>query len=193
MAYCLKEAGITLDQVDHIAIGMDGKWSVILPNLWPPQPLRFAYGKIRRTMREIDRGNELMPFSVRDPRVSFVNHHLAHVASSFYVSGFEKSNFISLDGAGGGESGMIGYGEGARFQVYKRITNAGSWGALYERVTKIIGFKPHSHEGKTMGLAAFGTPRPELIDFVDWSGDIPVINHTKRNRFPSLARSARSE
>ncbi|HLD71793.1 MAG TPA: carbamoyltransferase N-terminal domain-containing protein, partial [Candidatus Peribacteraceae bacterium] len=183
MAYVLKEAGVTLDQVDRIAIGMDSKWSVILPNLWPPQPLRFAYGKIDRTMKEIQRGNELMPFSMKDPRVTFVNHHLAHVASSLYLSGFEKSNFISLDGAGGGESGMIGYGDGAKLEIYKRVTNAGSWGALYERMTKIIGFKPHSHEGKTMGLAAFGTPHPEIIDFIDWSGDIPVIDHGKRNKF----------
>ncbi|OGJ56310.1 hypothetical protein A3D88_01470 [Candidatus Peribacteria bacterium RIFCSPHIGHO2_02_FULL_52_16] len=183
MAFALKEAGITLDQVDRIAIGMDSKWSVILPNFFPWQPLRFAYGKIERTMREIDRGNRQLPFSVHDPRLTFVNHHRAHVASSLFLSGFEQSNFISLDGAGGGESGMIGYGDGAKLEIYKRITNAGSWGALYERFTKVIGFKPHSHEGKTMGLAAFGTPHPEIIDFVDWSGEIPVINHTKRNRF----------
>ena len=181
MEYCLKEAGITLDQVDHIAIGMDSLWSVILPNLWPPQPIRFAYGKIERTMREIRRGNEVMPFSVRDKRVRFINHHIAHIASSFYLSGFDRSNFISLDGAGGGESGMIGWGEDARLHVDQRITNAGSWGALYERVTKILGFRPHSHEGKTMGLAAFGTPHPEMINFIDWSKPVPEISHSKRN------------
>lgn len=181
MEYCLREGGITQGQVDHIAVGMDSLWSVVLPNLWPPQPLRFAYGKIERTMREIRRGNEVMPFSTKDPRVCFVNHHIAHIASSFYLSGFDRSNFISLDGAGGGESGMIGWGEGAKLHVDQRITNAGSWGALYERVTKVLGFRPHSHEGKTMGLAAFGTPHPETINFINWSKPVPEINHSKRN------------
>ncbi|MDO8648419.1 MAG: carbamoyltransferase C-terminal domain-containing protein [Candidatus Peregrinibacteria bacterium] len=183
MDYCLKQAGITLDQVDHIAIGMDSLWSVILPNLSPHQPLRFTYGKILRTMREIRRGNAVMPFSPKDKRVKYLNHHLSHIASSFYLSGFDRANFISLDGAGGGESGMLGWGEGTELHILNRVTNAGSWGALYERITKIIGFRPHSHEGKTMGLAAFGTPKPEIIDFIDWGKPIPQINHTKRNSF----------
>lgn len=183
MEYCLTEGGITLEEVDHIAIGMDNKWSVVLPNLWPPQPLRFAYGKIRRTLTEISRGNELFPFSPNDPRVTFCNHHLSHVASSLYLSGFEKANFISLDGAGGGESGMLGWGEGTDLHICQRVTNAGSWGALYERMTKVLGFQPHSHEGKTMGLAAFGTPNPDLFDFIDWDCPIPQIDHTNRNKF----------
>ena len=183
MEYCLQEGGITLEEVDHIAIGMDSKWSVLLPNLWPPQPMRFAYGKIQRTLKEISRGNELFPFSPTDSRVQFFNHHLSHVASSLYLSGFEKANFISLDGAGGGESGMLGWGEGTDLHICKRVTNAGSWGALYERMTKVLGFQPHSHEGKTMGLAAFGTPNPDLFDFIDWDSPVPQIDHTKRNTF----------
>lgn len=183
MDYCLKEGGISLDEVDHIAIGMDSKWSVIFPNLWPRQPLRFAYGKIQRTMKEISRGNDYFPFSQKDPRVHFVNHHIAHIASSFYLSGFDKANFISLDGAGGGESGMLGWGEGIDLHILRRVTNAESWGALYERITKVLGFRPHSQEGKTMGLAAYGTPNPEQFDFIDWSKPIPQIDHTKRNRF----------
>ncbi len=183
MDYCLNEGGIKLADVDHIAIGMENKWSVILPNLWPPQPLRFAYGKIQRTMKEISRGNDYFPFAENDPRVTFHNHHLSHIASSIYLSGFQKANFISLDGAGGGESGMLGWGEGIDLHILHRVTNAGSWGALYERITKALGFKPHSHEGKTMGLAAYGTPDPDRFDFIDWSKPVPEINHTKRNKF----------
>src|SRR3989339_502667 len=134
-------------------------------------------------MKEINRGNDYLPCSPKDPRVKFINHHVSHIASSFYLSGFKKANFISLDGAGGGESGMLGWGEGTDLHILHRVTNAGSWGALYERVTKILGFKPHSHEGKTMGLAAYGTPHPELFDFIDWDQPVPEIDHHKRNRF----------
>src|SRR3990167_10620236 len=51
MAFALKEAGITLDQVDRIAIGMDSKWSVILPNFFPWQPLRLPWKKVRQDHR----------------------------------------------------------------------------------------------------------------------------------------------
>ena len=183
MEYCLQEAGIELLEVDSIAIGMENWSQAILPNFWPLQPLRFTYGKIQRTIQEIRRGNESFPFSARDKRVKFLNHHLCHIASSFYLSGFPKANVISLDGAGGGESGMLGWGEGLDLTIVHRVTNAGSWGALYERVTKALGFRPHSHEGKTMGLAAFGTPNPELLDFIDWSEPIPRIDHAGRSRF----------
>jgi len=183
MEYCLRTAGIELEDIDSIAIGMENWWQAILPNFWPLQPLRFTYGKIQRTVQEIRRGNELFPFSPHDKRVHFLNHHLCHIASSFYLSGFPKANVISLDGAGGGESGMLGWGEGLDLTIRQRVTNAGSWGALYERMTKALGFRPHSHEGKTMGLAAFGTPKPELFNFIDWSTPVPQIDHTKRNRF----------
>lgn len=193
MEYCLREGGITLDQVDRIAIGMDSLRSVILPNLWPLQPPRFAYGKILRTMREIRRGNELLPFPAHDPRVTFVNHHRAHIASSFFLSGFDRANVISLDGAGGGESGMLGWGEGTDLHILHRVTNAGSFGALYERITKAIGFRPHSHEGKTMGLAAFGTPQTEHWTFIDWNNPIPRIDHGKRNAFLRTLRTRKHD
>ncbi|MBI2523742.1 hypothetical protein HYW11_00795 [Candidatus Peregrinibacteria bacterium] len=186
MAYCLQEASVTLEEVDHIAVGMERPWSCILPNLWPPQPPRFVYGKILRNFQEIWRGDATFPFSIRDRRLLFLNHHLCHIASSFYLSGFVRSNFISLDGAGGGESGMLGWGERTTLHIRHRVTNAGSFGALYERVTKILGFRPHSHEGKTMGLAAYGTAHPDRIDFIDWDRPIPAINHARRNAF--LAR-----
>lgn len=176
MEYCLFRAGLTLADVDEIAIGMEQHWSTVLPNLWPPQPAGFALGKIKRNFKHIGRGNGRMPFSTRDARVRYCNHHLSHVASSFYVSGFEKANFISLDGSGGGESGMLGWGEGTKLHLEHRVTNASSWGVLYEMVTDRLGFKAHSHEGKTMGLAAFGRPDLKRFDFIDWDRPVPHID-----------------
>ena len=182
MDYCLAQAGLGLGDVDEIAIGMEQHWSTVLPNLWPPQPPGFALGKVMRNFKQIGRGNARLPFSLKDPRVHFCNHHLSHVASSFYVSGFDRAAFISLDGAGGGESGMLGWGEGTRLTVDRRVTNAGSWGVLYEMVTDRLGFRAHSHEGKTMGLAAYGEPDPDRFDFIDWSGPVPRLDRAGMRR-----------
>ena len=183
MDYCLQSAGLALDEVDAIAIGMENHWSTVLPNLWPLQPPGFALAKIQRNFKQIARGNAQLPFSRRDRRVSFCNHHLSHVASSFYLSGFERANFISLDGSGGGESGMLGWGEGTRLHVEHRVTNAGSWGVLYEMITDALGFRAHSHEGKTMGLAAFGEPDVDRFEFIDWGQPIPRIDRHAMLRF----------
>ena len=60
--YCLSRAGVGMQDLDEIAIGMDRPWSTVLPNLWPRQPLGFALGKIRRNFKQIYRGNSRMPF-----------------------------------------------------------------------------------------------------------------------------------
>ena len=183
MDYCLQTAGLALGELDAIAIGMENHWSTVLPNLWPAQPPGFALGKIRRNFKHIGRGNSQLPFSRGDRRVAWCNHHLSHIASSFYLSGFERANFISLDGSGGGESGMLGWGEGTRLHVEHRVTNAGSWGVLYEMVTDALGFRAHSHEGKTMGLAAFGRPDIGRFDFIDWQQPVPRIDRDGMVRF----------
>ncbi len=191
MEYCLEHAGLALADVDEIAIGMEQHWSTVLPNLWPPQPPGFAFDKVVRNFKQIARGNKQLPFKLSDPRVRFCNHHMSHVASAFYVSGFDRAAFISLDGAGGGESGMLGWGDGTKLNVEHRVTNAGSWGVLYELVTDRLGFRAHSHEGKTMGLAAYGTPDPERFDFIDWDRPIPHVDR-KRMR-EHLARIPRRD
>ena len=176
MDYCLSKAGLSLADIDEIAVGMEPRWATVLPNFWPPQPLGYTVGKIRRNFKQIGAGNKRMPFAPHDPRLRYCNHHLSHVASSFYVSGFDKANFISLDGSGGGESGMLGWGEGTHLHVEQRVTNAGSWGGLYELVTDRLGFRAHSHEGKTMGLAAYGVADPTRFNFIDWDRPVPHID-----------------
>jgi carbamoyltransferase len=65
----------------------------------------------------------------------------------------------------------------------KTVSNQGSWGLAYELVTEALGFRRHSGEGKTMGLAAYGTPNPDGLPFVEWDQDIPAINPKKRKAF----------
>jgi len=181
--YCLKTAGIKLEDLDYIAVGLDDWQKSILPNLFG-QPLKFAYHKIRRNIRWLRLLRWQQPFNFKDKRVINVNHHLAHVASSFYLSGFDKANFISLDGAGESESGIVGYGQGTKLEIFERVSNAHSWGGLYEDLTGLLGFKKHSQEGKTMGLASYGTPDPNGFDFIDWEAKpFPKINYTKKLAF----------
>ncbi len=181
--YCLKTANIKLADLDYIAVGMDDWHRSILPNLFGQSP-SFAYQKIRRNIKWIRLLRWTQPFDFKDKRVINVNHHLAHIASSFYLSGFERANIISLDGAGESEAGFLAYGQGTEVKIFHRITNQDSWGGLYEDFTKILGFKKHSQEGKTMGLAAYGIPQLNKFDFIDWSArPIPKINYQKRKEF----------
>ncbi len=70
---------------------------------------------------------------------------------------------------------MLGYGDGDDFHILHRISTDSSWGQMYGKFTEILGFKPHSDEGKVMGLAAYGTPDSDLFKFINWDEEIPTI------------------
>jgi len=179
--YCLKQAGAQLADVDHIAVGFDRPLQAALPNLREP----FPYGIYRtaRLLKNTWRYERALSLDSVWNKVTFVNHHMAHVASSYYLSGFEEANILSLDGSGGGESGLLGYGKGAEVTIFEKISNAGSWGQLYEEVTELLGFRRHSGEGKTMGLAAYGTPDKKGFPFIDWSSPTPRIKFAQKRKF----------
>src|SRR5437762_341737 len=88
-----------------------------------------------------------------------VEHHRAHLASSFYVSPFERAALLSLDGFGDFISTMWARGEGDSIEVLGQVEYPHSLGILYTAVTQFIGFPHYGDEGKVMGLAPYGKPR----------------------------------
>jgi len=99
----------------------------------------------------------LAEFGLADKLV-YMDHHLAHCASAYYTSGFERCLVVSLDGYGSGHAGAFYLGEGGRLKLLTAIPYPHSLGTFYRRVTQALGFKPNRHEGKIVGLAAFGDP-----------------------------------
>src|SRR5262249_15818942 len=87
-----------------------------------------------------------------------VEHHQAHLASSFYCSSFERAALLSADGLGDFASTMWGTGEGHRMQVDGAVAFPHSLGMYYTAVTQYLGFPKFGDEYKVMGLAAYGEP-----------------------------------
>jgi carbamoyltransferase len=88
-----------------------------------------------------------------------VEHHRAHLASSFYVSPFERAALLSIDGFGDFISTMWGLGEGNSINVLDQVEYPHSTGIVYTATTQFIGFPHYGDEGKVMGLAPYGQPR----------------------------------
>jgi carbamoyltransferase len=88
-----------------------------------------------------------------------VEHHRAHLASSFYVSPFERAALLSIDGFGDFISTMWGVGDGNSIEVLGQIEYPHSTGILYTATTQFIGFPHYGDEGKVMGLAPYGVPK----------------------------------
>ncbi|HEV7681989.1 MAG TPA: carbamoyltransferase C-terminal domain-containing protein [Pyrinomonadaceae bacterium] len=88
-----------------------------------------------------------------------IEHHRAHLASSFYVSPFERAALLSIDGFGDFISTMWAVGEGNSIKVLDQVEYPHSTGIVYTATTQFIGFPHYGDEGKVMGLAPYGKPR----------------------------------
>ncbi len=88
----------------------------------------------------------------------FIEHHLAHIASSFYASNFDKAIGLSIDGSGDFVSMMIAECEKSKIMFKKKLYFPNSLGIFYQAMTQFIGFKNFGDEYKMMGLASYGKP-----------------------------------
>jgi len=107
-------------------------------------------------------------FGIQCPIV-FVDHHLAHITSAYFTSGFDDALVISLDGGGDGKSGVVYAARSGRLEHLHTVSAFNSLGNYYAYATHICGFKAQKHEGKLTGLAAHGEPRflPLLREMID--------------------------
>ena len=98
-------------------------------------------------------------FTSKRGTVHAVEHHLAHLASAFLVSPYDKAVAVSVDGFGDFSSAAWGLGEGGKLAVDGRVYFPHSLGVFYEAMTQFIGFPHYGDEYKVMGLAPYGEPR----------------------------------
>lgn len=162
---CLDIAGLTFDDVDHIAVSIKPttNWSNKLgfllkrPKLFMPffgHHVVNAYAKQRRFKIWY---NKIWKRS-KKPQIHFIEHHLTHVAGSFFVSPYKKAALLGIDGSGEWATTWLGYGEDNKVEKFSESFFPHSLGSFYETVTQFCGFKPNYDEGKTMGLAPMGDP-----------------------------------
>jgi carbamoyltransferase len=165
--YCLEEAAVRLEDVDHIGVSRDPSAHLHKKILYAASRFgvfRQAKDRLANAARVHDLKDELARvFSVskRNLRAQFhnVEHHLAHLASCFFVSPFERAALLSIDGFGDFISTMWASGEDNSIEVLGQVEYPHSTGIVYTATTQFLGFPHYGDEGKVMGLAPYGQPR----------------------------------
>lgn len=162
--YCLGVGGVKLSDVDQIAINRNPGANTIRKALQaisrrPHLSLmadRFKNAlKIRSVRDEI--ANALgVQTDLVTAEIKNIEHHLAHLGSSFLVSPFHDAAVVSVDGFGDFASTMWGAGRGNRIDVADRIYFPHSLGIFYLAITQFLGFPNYGDEYKVMGLAPYG-------------------------------------
>ena len=98
------------------------------------------------------------------PPIFRVHHHLAHSASAYYASGFEKSMIITVDNSGDGISTQTAVGLNGKIKILKKWNRPQSLGLFYSMMTQFCGFRKDTDEYKLMGLSAYGDPQRYDLD-----------------------------
>ena len=164
--YCLEEGGVSIDKVDHIALNRNPSANLLKKALFAftKRPSLLAVtdrlrnaGKVKGVAESLSSGLGVPIDSIKG-KIHHVEHHLAHLASSFFVSPFNKSAVVSVDGFGDFVSTMWGTGEGTSISIDNKIHFPHSLGLFYLAITQYLGFFNYGDEYKVMGLAPYGEP-----------------------------------
>ncbi|HEY4148717.1 MAG TPA: carbamoyltransferase C-terminal domain-containing protein [Chitinophagaceae bacterium] len=163
--FCLREAGITLKEVDHITIGRNPKAKLLnkLNYLLRNPSLLVGAVKRYRNSREVSSlENEFKKVdasadtaALKD-KIKNIEHHRSHLASAFFASPFEESAILSIDGSGDFTTTMIAIGRGKKIEVLDSVDFPVSCGLFYTAFTQFLGFPHYGDEYKVMGLAPYG-------------------------------------
>ena len=168
--FCLDEAGISIRDVDHIAVNRHPRANFFKKALfafskrpsWKLVGDRLKNAKNVVDIKKVICSGFNVPEADLKARVHNVEHHIAHLASSFFVSPFEEAAAVSVDGFGDFVGSMWGTGRGNMIDVRHRTFFPHSLGLFYLAFTQYLGFLNYGDEYKVMGLAAYG--EPEFMD-----------------------------
>lgn len=163
--YCLKQAGIGMDQVDLVAFYEKPliKFERLLRTYFAYAPM--GLNSFLKAMPQWIRKKLWMPELIQEElpgfkgKIVYPEHHESHAAAAFFPSPFEEAAFLTIDGVGEWTTTSFGVGKGNHLHIEHEIHFPHSLGLLYSAFTYYTGFKVNSGEYKVMGLAPYGEPR----------------------------------
>jgi carbamoyltransferase len=159
--YCLKEAGLELKDIDHVAVPRNPYARLGTKLFYAIRMPSFARERMKVLVRFTGIPDALAQAFDTDPakiaaKFHRIEHHQAHLASAFFVSPFDRAALLSADGLGDFASTMWATGNGSRMKIDGAIAFPHSLGLFYSAVTQYLGFLKFGDEYKVMGLAAYG-------------------------------------
>ncbi len=176
--FVLKETKNTLKEIDHISThGLSAIYKDIpstkhfekkiaevrnskLTKKEKIKQLRFLKIRYDHELKANNRVlKNIISLKKKFKNIEIFDHHEAHAASAYFFSGWNKCYVLTIDGWGDNSSSKFYKAENRRLKELSKTHTIDSLGYFYGSITKLLGYKPHRHEGKILGLAAYGNPK----------------------------------
>jgi carbamoyltransferase len=161
---CLNQAGITMSDLDSVAVS----WNPGV-HLAQPNRLRDTVYRDHRELVELI-GAHVLSLGETSPgdntvlsfgsgtQIAFLDHHKCHAAAAYWASGFDGAAILTADGYGEKSSTTLAQGGTSGVETISTIDFPHSLGSVYAAVTQHLGYRPNNGEGKVMALAGLGDP-----------------------------------
>ena len=179
--FCLSSSNLMLSEIDFITVNYSSsanlkqKISYTLKNLFSKATLN----KLTSFKSKIFNSNDFKEYlKLNNFRGEIINveHHLSHIASSYFNSSFDKAVGLTIDGFGDFCSSQTFICKDNNIKNIKKVFFPHSLGILYQSITQFLGFKNYGDEYKVMGLASYGNP-----SYMDQFNEI--VKYNKENLF----------
>ncbi len=175
--FCLKQAGITMQEVDYFVfyekplLKFERFYQTILQSY--PRSLDIYRKSWASPYKEKlwVKGDLINQLQIPPNKLLFVEHHLSHAASAFFCSPYEEAAILTVDGVGEWATATVGYGTASwpgqnqsnnAIELFNEVRYPHSLGLMYTAFTAFLGFRPYNGEYKVMGMAPYG--RPTRVD-----------------------------
>lgn len=169
---CLKSTGIDSSEITDISLNTNplsnfGKKSIFFLNKYILGAKKYEIAKrIKKklTIKDLINKQSENHYFEKKVKIHYIDHHISHIASAYYASGFEDAVGLSIDGFGDFCSLSIAKCNQDNIKIIKKVYFPHSLGIFYEAITQLLGFQNYGDEYKVMGLSSYGNP--EFFDLI---------------------------
>ena len=162
LEFCLNNSKISLNDIDYFCFNFNKNYNLfekIKFTFKNPKIFSRKYFNINVVNKFNKTANILKEIGVPKSKIKYIPHHLAHMSSAYFFSGFKDAITFSFDGAGDFSSVEIFYCNNSEIKLLEKINFPNSLGLFYQMITQYLGFKDYGDEFKVMSLASYGDLR----------------------------------
>ena len=160
--FCIEKEKLDINDISYITVNTNSfsnLYNKIIYTLYNRLSYKLISSQLKRRKKKNKIKNDFLNyFNLKklNPKICYIDHHIAHISSSIFCNSFEDSAFISIDGFGDFSSCLVGEYKNNKLSFYKKVLYPHSAGIFYQALTQYIGFKNYGDEYKFMGLSAYG-------------------------------------
>ncbi len=160
--YCLNSSNLTISEVDIITVNYNSKYNFFNKALFTLKNFNSLTIQKILSFQKKNKIKNILQESFKkkiNAKIVYVPHHIAHISSSYYLSGINNAIGLTMDGSGDFSTSESFLLENKSIKLVDKTLYPHSLGIFYQTFTQFLGFKNYGDEYKVMGLSSYGKPK----------------------------------